>query len=240
MKVCRCLMLSSGENPFVAGEDILVFELISRGDSKCDECGRELFKGNLLRKEGPRGLCIDCADLGHLAFVPRGDACITRRASKYSPLRAIVLRFSRSRKRYERQGILVAEEALARAEEECLDDAEVRERRRKVEAGRRAERDAEYVRMFGEEIRRHYPKAPANAPDEIAAHACQVHSNRIGRTAGAKDFDPAAIDLAVQAYIRHRDTEYDELLATGADRLDARAQVRAAIDAVLANWRKTE
>jgi hypothetical protein len=113
------------ENRFMADDDILVFELISRGDSKCDECGRELFKGNLLRKEGPRGLCIDCADLGHLAFVARGDACITRRASKYSPLRAIVLRFSRSRKRYERQGILVAEEALARAEEECLDDAEL-------------------------------------------------------------------------------------------------------------------
>jgi hypothetical protein len=173
-------------------------------------------------------------------FVARGDACITRRASKYSPLRAIVLRFSRSRKRYERQGILVAEEALARAEEECLGDAEVRERRREVQAGRRAERDAEYVRKFAEEIRRRYPKAPANAPNAIAAHACQVHSNRIGRTAGAKDFDPAAIDLAVQAYIRHRHTGYDKLLAAGADRLDARAEVRAAIDAVLANWRKTE
>ena len=118
----------------MAGEEILVFELISRGDSKRDECGRELFKGNFLRKEGPRGLCIDCADLGHLVFVARGDACITRRASKYSPLRAIVLRFSRSRKRYERQGILVAEEALARAEEECLDDAELRERRRQVQS----------------------------------------------------------------------------------------------------------
>ncbi|MEA2345399.1 MAG: hypothetical protein QOF63_3568 [Thermoanaerobaculia bacterium] len=224
----------------MAGEDIVVFELISRGDSKCDECGGELLKGNLLRKEGPRGLCIDCADLGHLVFVARGDACITRRASKYSPLRAIVLRFSRSRKRYERQGILVAEEALARAEEECLGDAEVRERRREVQAGRRAERDAEYVRKFAEEIRRRYPKAPANAPNAIAAHACQVHSNRIGRTAGAKDFDPAAIDLAVQAYIRHRHTGYDKLLAAGADRLDARAEVRAAIDAVLANWRKTE
>ncbi|HEV7485142.1 MAG TPA: DUF2293 domain-containing protein [Thermoanaerobaculia bacterium] len=224
----------------MADEDILVFELISRGDSKCDECGRELFKGNLLRKEGPRGLCIDCADLGHLAFVARGDACITRRASKYSPLRAIVLRFSRSRKRYERQGILVAEEALARAEEECLDDAEVRERRREVAAGRRAERDAEYVHKFADEIRRRYPKAPANAPDEIAAHACQVHSNRIGRTARAKDFDPAAIDLAVQAFIRHRHTGYDKFLAAGADRLDARTLVRGEIDTVLANWRSTE
>jgi hypothetical protein len=224
----------------MADEDIVVFELISRGESKCDECGRELFKGNFLRKEGPRGLCIDCADLGHLTFVPRGDACITRRASKYSPLRAIVLRFSRARKRYERQGILVAEEALARAEEECLDDAEVRERRRQVQSQRRAERDADYVRAFADEIRRRYPNAPANAPDEIAAHACQVHSNRIGRTASAKDFDPSAIDLAVQAYTRHRHTEYDKLLAAGADRIDARTLVRAAIDGVLAKWRETK
>jgi hypothetical protein len=85
----------------VTGEDILVFQLATQGDSKCDECGRELRKGNFLRKEGPRGLCIDCADLGHLAFVPAGDACVTRRATKYSSLRAIVLRFSRARKRYE-------------------------------------------------------------------------------------------------------------------------------------------
>jgi Uncharacterized conserved protein len=222
----------------VDGEDIVVFELVSRGDSKCDECGRELFKGNLLRKEGPRGLCIDCADLGHLALVPAGDACITRRASKYSPLRAIVLRFSRARKRYERQGILVSEEALARAEEECLDDAAVRERRREADAVRRAERDSEYVRQFAEEIRNRYPSAPADVPDEIAAHACQVHSKRIGRTASAKDFDPVAIDLAVQAHARHRHTQYDALMAAGFDRLDARAQVRSAIDAVLAKWRE--
>src|SRR5205807_7653343 len=112
--------------------------------------------------------------------------------------------------------------------------------RRQVQSERRAERDADYVRAFADEIRRRYPKSPANAPDEIAAHACQVHSNRIGRTASAKDFDPAAIDLAVQAYIRHRHTEYDKLLAAGADRLDARAQVRAAIGGVLAEWRKVE
>jgi hypothetical protein len=222
----------------VAGEDILVFQLVSRGDSKCDECGRELFKGNLLRKEGPRGLCIDCADLGHLVYVPAGDACITRRASKYSPLRAVVLRFSHTRKRYERQGILVSEEALARAEEECLDDAEVRERRREADAERRAERDAEYVGKFADEIRKRFPSAPAEASDAIAAHACQVHSKRIGRTASAKDFDPGAIDLAVQAHIRHRHTQYDALMAAGIDRLDARTRVREAIDVVLAEWRE--
>jgi hypothetical protein len=218
-------------------DDIVVFQLITRGDSKCDECGRELFKGSLLRKEGERGLCVDCADLGHLVFVPAGDACITRRASKYSPLRAIVLRFSRSRGRYERQGILVKEEALARAEEECLDDAELRKRRSEADAERRAERDAEYIRAFADQIRRRYPNAPADVADRIAAHACQVHSNRIGRTARAKDLDPGAIDLAVWAYVRHRHTPYDELMASGVERFDARSQVQAVADLIVTKWR---
>jgi hypothetical protein len=42
----------------------------------------------------------------------------------------------------------------------------------------------------------------------------------------------------VQAHIRHRHTQYDALMAAGIDRLDARAQVREAIDVVLAKWRE--
>jgi hypothetical protein len=34
----------------------------------------------------------------------------------------VVVRFSRARKRYERQGILVEEAALEQAEAQCLDD----------------------------------------------------------------------------------------------------------------------
>lgn len=49
----------------------------------------------------------------------------------------MVIRFSRTRKRYERQGTLVAEEALARAEAECLADDEVRARRRRRDEERR-------------------------------------------------------------------------------------------------------
>ena len=70
---------------------------------------------------------------------------LTRRASKYSTLRAVVVRFSRTRMRYERQGILVEEAALEQAERECLADAAARERVRERAAARRAELDERYV-----------------------------------------------------------------------------------------------
>jgi hypothetical protein len=66
---------------------------------------------------------------------------LTRRAKKHSTLSAVVFKSSRARKRYERQGLLVEEQALEKAEEECLADIDVRERRREREAIRREELD---------------------------------------------------------------------------------------------------
>jgi hypothetical protein len=70
-----------------------------------------------------------CADLDHLEFLPSGDAAVTRRASKYSKLKAVVLQWSRTRQRYERQGIPVETEAIEQAEKECLADADQRQRK---------------------------------------------------------------------------------------------------------------
>ncbi|PYT83667.1 MAG: hypothetical protein DMG40_02520 [Acidobacteria bacterium] len=66
------------------------------------------------------------ADLDELVYVPSGDAALTRRARVHSPLSTVVVRFSRARKRYERQGILVSEVALEQAEAGCLADSELR------------------------------------------------------------------------------------------------------------------
>jgi len=216
--------------------EIVVFELIGR-ESSCSECGAELGKGRFLRKEKEKGLCLECADLSHLVFLGAGDACITRRASKYSPLRAVVLRWSRARRRYERQGILVSDDAVRRAEEECLGDAEARARRQRYDSSRRAALDAQYVAAFAAEIRRRFPAAPAVIAEAIAEHACEIHSGRIGRTARAKDFDPGALDLAVRAFIRHRHTRYDELLGRGVEREEARALVCDEIDSMAGSWR---
>ena len=82
-------------------DEIVVFWIVR--DSACAECGDELGKGRFLRMEAERPLCLACADLDHLVFLGRGDAALTRRASRYSTLRAVVVRFSGSRKRYERR-----------------------------------------------------------------------------------------------------------------------------------------
>jgi hypothetical protein len=215
--------------------EIVVFIVRSR-DSKCAECGDDIGHHGFLRKEGERGLCLDCADLGELVFLARGDPALTRRATKYSPLRAVAVEWSRSRKRYERQGILVTEEAIARAEAECLADADARERQRTRNAGRRAQLDADYVRRFAAAVRAQYPGAPKSIEESIAAHACLKYSGRVGRSAAAKELDPQTILLAVQAHIRHRHTDYDELLMQGLEREEARQAVRGEIDALLERW----
>ncbi len=245
-------MRSSNEQP--APKALMVF--ISTRDSTCDECGENLGHGawiTLARQDSPapmevgpsqsgpaRALCLSCADLDHLLFLPSGNAALTGRAAKHSALSAVVLKWSRARKRYERQGLLVTSEALEAAEEECLADQDVRARRQERAAERRAELDQGYVRRFAARVRELFPGCPAGCETYIAEHACLKYSGRVGRSAAAKDLDETAIRLAVVAHIRHTETEYDRLIAKGWGRLVARAHVEEAIRAVLAKWQGSE
>jgi hypothetical protein len=45
------------------------------------------------------------------------------------------------------------------------------------------------------------------------------------------------LELAVAAAVRHDDTRYDELLMSGVDRAQARAEVRDEVARVLDAWR---
>ncbi len=214
---------------------------ISHSESVCGECKAELGRQAWILLAGDRGaLCMSCADLDHLVFLPSGDAALTRRARKYSTLHAVVLKWSVARKRYERQGLMVEEEALDRAEEECLDDAEQRERRRLREALRRAELDKTYVADFAARVRRQFPSCPPGREQAIAEFACRKHSGRVGRSAAAKALDEKAVLLAVIAHVRHEETDYDDLLARGLDRHDCRDQVREEVDGVLERWRRAD
>jgi len=226
--------LTSGSAGSSTPEDIVVFWIVR--DSACAECGDALGKGRFLRMEAGRPLCLVCADLAHLVFLERGDAALTRRATRYSTLRAVVVRFSRTRKRYERQGILVEEEALVRAEQDCLSDAEARESARQRAAERRADRDAMYVDAFARRIGELFPACPRDAQQVIAEHACEIHSGRVGRSAAAKELEAKAVELAVRAHVRHTKTRYDELLVRGIARQDARKEVAPLVEEWLKRW----
>jgi len=216
-------------------EQLKVF--ISSREFTCDNCGEDLGRRAWITLRGEKGAaCLTCADLDHLVFLPAGDAALTRRSRKHSRLSAVVLQWSQTRKRYERQGLLVENEAIERAEQECKADAKQREVRRRNAAIRRAELDEAYIKRFSARIRELYPHCPLKREKLIAEHACRKYSGRVGRSADAKALDAEAVRLAVIAHIRHVETNYDELLADMVERSEARMMVRDAVSEILDKW----
>lgn len=94
--------------------DLLVIEPLN-DTWTCHRCGDT---GNFLVMEKPGPACLRCVGLDGLEFLPAGDALLTRRAKAGSERSAVVVRFSRSRKRYERQGLLVETQARLDAQRE--------------------------------------------------------------------------------------------------------------------------
>ena len=82
---------------------------------KCHRCGGT---GDLLIMENPGPACLRCAGLDDLEFMPAGDALLTRRVKAKSAKHAVVVRFSKARRRYERQGLLVEPHALTEGRRE--------------------------------------------------------------------------------------------------------------------------
>ncbi|HKI70126.1 MAG TPA: DUF2293 domain-containing protein, partial [Verrucomicrobiae bacterium] len=131
---------------------------------------------------------------------------------------------------------LVTKEAIERAETECLADEDRRARQRERAAARREVEDREYEAGVAEKLKVMFPGAPAEEVARIASWTCQKYSDRVGRSAAAKEFDPRALRLAVIAHIRHEHTRYDELLMRLDDRAHARQMVRGEIEEILARW----
>jgi hypothetical protein len=104
-------------------------------------------------------------------------------------------------------------------------------------AYREAELDREYIAAFAAGIRENFPGCPPDDARMIAEHACRKYSERVGRSAAAKRFEPDAIRLAVTAAVRHDFTNYNELLLKGHDRYDARALIRDQVEEVMDEWR---
>src|SRR6185312_11635379 len=145
--------------------------------ASCDDTG------DFLRMDKAGPLCLNCADLGHLEFLPSGDAALTRRATKASRLSAVVVRWSRRRNRYERQGILAESAAIEQAAQECLSDADARDRHRTRDQSRRARSRCALRGEFTAAIREQFPGCPVNRAEAIAFHAAARGSGRVGRSA---------------------------------------------------------
>lgn len=94
--------------------DLVVIQPLNQ-EWKCHRCGGI---GGFLVMESAGPACLRCVGLDHLVLLPSGDSALTRRASARSKTKAVVVRFSRARKRYERQGLLVEPGALREAEVE--------------------------------------------------------------------------------------------------------------------------
>lgn len=215
--------------------ELNVFEL-TRDDAECVECHAVTRPGGIILLESKQPICLNCADMDHLAFLPKGDATLTRRAKKASPLSAVVLRFNHRRKHYDRIGILVTIEAIDEAKLSMIKDADERSAMRAKAAERRVVEDFEYVTALTGAILDRYPGCDPEEAAGIAEFAGQRGSGRVGRSVAAKELDPAAIDLAVRAWVRHRHTDYDNLLMRGVERSEARARIESTILQVLSRW----
>jgi hypothetical protein len=214
----------------------VVFQVLR--DSECSECGAEIEQGSFLSKEAEQALCLSCSHFDDLEYLPSGDTALTRRATKYSERMAVVVRFSRSRGRYERQGILVERTALEKAEQECVEDADERAAARIRGAERRLEQDRELVVQMVKQIGVLFPGCPSGEAAAIAEHTAVRGSGRVGRSEAGRNLEERALTLAVAAAVRHRHTEYDELLAGGVERAAARERIAGKVEQILAAWRE--
>ncbi|BBZ62513.1 DUF2293 domain-containing protein [Mycolicibacterium monacense] len=195
---------------------------------ECELCGAA---GDFFLRGRTSGVCLDCADLGHLEFLPSGEAALSRRARAASRLSAVVVRWNLRRGRYERHGILAEPAAIEQAARECLSDNAFLARRRSPRTHRAVE-NLRFEGKFVAAIRELFPGCPPERAEAIAIHAACV-----GRGAADREWDPDAVRLAVEASVRHVDTDYDELLMAGEYRDTARAKVWDRVESVLSAWR---
>ena len=111
-------------------EAILVFP--GQGEGDCAHCAAPLYRSAFVTFKNNAIACVKCGGLENLEFLPSGNTALTRRANALSAVKYVVLKFSRARKRYERQGILARPEILDQARRECEADEAAREAKRQA------------------------------------------------------------------------------------------------------------
>lgn len=205
----------------------------------CSRCYNPISKGHkfVAETEKSRGTCFKCSVFRHYSLLPSGNAAMTRRSKKHSARCGVIQEWNQRRKRYERKGQYVEPNAIVLAKEECEADQSKRDAKNIKAAVVREVKDKEYIIAFSEAIRLRYPNCPINREVKIAEHACAKHSGRVGRTASAKEFDAKMIDLAVEAHIRHTETNYDNEFGKGKRKKEIRSDLKFEIKARMSQWR---
>ena len=205
----------------------------------CQRCKRPIKKGErfVAEAEDKRGTCFKCSPYTEATLLEPGDAAMTRRSKKHSNICGVVYGWNQRRKRFERKGQYVEAEAIELARKECVADAEKRAKANEKAAIKRAADDKVYVAEFSKAIKQRYPNCPKNRETEIAQHACEKYSGRVGRTANAKQFDKEMIDRAVEAHIRHAETNYDSQFNKGKTKRAIRSDLKIDILSILQKWR---
>ncbi len=91
--------------------------------SRCHSCDKKLQPGEIVKlqksEEDREALCRSCSKLDGYELIVKGNAKITRLATKYSKMSFVVMKWSEVWKTYERLGILAEPEAVDRAQEEA-------------------------------------------------------------------------------------------------------------------------
>lgn len=212
--------------------------LTKRETLKCVSCKKPVPLGQayVAETEKHKGTCFACSPFVKSAFLEPGNAALTRRSKKHSSYCGILFSWNGRRKRFERKGQYVEASAIIKAKEECAEDEVKRANKNEKAAIKRVAEDKIYVAEFSVAIRKRYPNCPKNREVEIAKHACEKYSGRVGRTANAKQFDGEMIDLAVEAHIRHKETNYDSQFNKGITKRTIRSSVKEDITKVLHRW----
>ncbi|KAI3401772.1 hypothetical protein diail_8150 [Diaporthe ilicicola] len=115
--------------------------------------------------------------------------------------------------------------------------SQVQLRERSTRADRAAnvvKRDDGIAKAFQKEIVRLFPRIPPDSVQNVLKIALQKGKGKVGRTGTISV--PRKARLAVQAHVRHCETDYDALLRRGVAREEARQQVEAKAREVCRAW----
>lgn len=95
-------------------------------------------------------------------------------------------------------------------------------------------RDAKIICRGQELLQTEFPLMPEETLKLILDHSFLKGSGRVGRATTPDDKRKAS--LAVEAHIRHKHTQYEDMLASGTDRKAARKKVWPIVVAIKEAW----